>query len=112
MTLCQTQPIIESSTDLGFCCWNVGYKGFKEQLEAAGLSIFRNSWSNIHNFSKQKAASWRFIDESKVNLRAPSFLKQQLPDEVAVWSCILRAFLLQAMHPSSGCNCLPLCFVY
>jgi hypothetical protein len=84
MVLCRTQPVIESSTDLGFCCWNFGYKGLTEQLQEAELSPFHNFWSKIHSFTRHKTASWRFIEESKMNLQSPNFCKQQLPDEVAV----------------------------
>lgn len=81
MLLCRTPPIIESSTGLRFCCWNVGYAGLAAQLEAAGLSPFHNFWGHVHDFSRQEA-SWHFVDEAELDLRGEGFCKQRLPDDV------------------------------
>lgn len=48
---CTTQPIIESSTGMKFGCFQYYYPELALQLKDAGLSIFNNTWSNIHDFT-------------------------------------------------------------
>ncbi|KAK6169351.1 hypothetical protein SNE40_020422 [Patella caerulea] len=48
---CGTQPIIESSTGMKFGCLQYNYPELKDQFKAAGLSIYNNNWSNIHDFT-------------------------------------------------------------
>lgn len=48
---CTTQPIIESSTGMKFGCFQYYYPELASQFKDAGLSIFNNTWSNIHDFT-------------------------------------------------------------
>uniref|UniRef100_A0A4W3K5M8 Protein XRP2 n=1 Tax=Callorhinchus milii TaxID=7868 RepID=A0A4W3K5M8_CALMI len=48
---CATQPIIESSTGMRFGCFRYYYPELAFQFKDAGLSIFNNNWSNIHDFT-------------------------------------------------------------
>ncbi|XP_073397553.1 protein XRP2 [Dendrobates tinctorius] len=48
---CSTQPIIESSTGMKFGCFQFYYPELGAQFKDAGLSIFNNTWSNIHDFT-------------------------------------------------------------
>ncbi|KAM4796768.1 protein XRP2 [Rhinophrynus dorsalis] len=48
---CTTQPIIESSTGMKFGCFQYYYPELASQFKEAGLSIFNNTWSNIHDFT-------------------------------------------------------------
>lgn len=48
---CTTQPIIESSTGMKFGCFQFYYPELAAQFKEAGLSIFNNTWSNIHDFT-------------------------------------------------------------
>ncbi|CAH2223410.1 XRP2 [Pelobates cultripes] len=48
---CATQPIIESSTGIKFGCFQYYYPELASQFKDAGLSIFNNTWSNIHDFT-------------------------------------------------------------
>ncbi|XP_078078575.1 protein XRP2 [Mustelus asterias] len=48
---CATQPIIESSTGMKFGCFQYYYPELGYQFKDAGLSIFNNNWSNIHDFT-------------------------------------------------------------
>uniref|UniRef100_A0A287BR43 Protein XRP2 n=1 Tax=Sus scrofa TaxID=9823 RepID=A0A287BR43_PIG len=48
---CATQPIIESSTHIKFGCFQWYYPELAFQFKDAGLSIFNNTWSNIHDFT-------------------------------------------------------------
>ncbi|XP_059161923.1 protein XRP2-like [Physella acuta] len=49
--LCGTQPIIESSSRMKFACFMFYYTQLESQFKSAGLSIFNNNWSNIHDFT-------------------------------------------------------------
>lgn len=48
---CVTQPIIEATTSIRFGCFQYHYGQLADQFKAAGLSIFNNNWSNIHDFT-------------------------------------------------------------
>ena len=48
---CNTQPIIESSTSMRFACFQYNYPELEGQFDSAGLSIFNNNWSSIHDFT-------------------------------------------------------------
>lgn len=84
MLHCRTQPIIESSTNLGFCCWRADYANLAGQMDKAGLSIFHNFWSAVYNFSPKQQSSWRFVDESSFHFGKGGILKHHLPQEVQV----------------------------
>ena len=51
---CQTLPIIESTSNIHFACFQAGYFQLLGQFTAAGLSIYNNSWYKIHDFSPSK----------------------------------------------------------
>lgn len=48
---CATQPIIESSTGMKFTCFQYHYLHLEEQFRSAGLSVYNNNWSDIHDFT-------------------------------------------------------------
>lgn len=48
---CTTQPIIEASTGMKFGCFQYHYPELEEQFQKAGLSVYNNNWSNIHDFT-------------------------------------------------------------
>ncbi|ESO97525.1 hypothetical protein LOTGIDRAFT_103457 [Lottia gigantea] len=48
---CATQPIIESSTGVKVGCFQYYYPELEGQFKSAGLSIYNNNWSNIHDFT-------------------------------------------------------------
>ncbi|XP_052797927.1 protein XRP2-like isoform X1 [Mya arenaria] len=49
---CTTQPIIESSSGVRLACYTYFYPELPGQFKAAGLSVFNNNWSNIHDFTQ------------------------------------------------------------
>ncbi|XP_005105257.1 protein XRP2 isoform X2 [Aplysia californica] len=49
--LCGTQPIIESSSRMKFACYRYAYEQLDSQFKKAGLSVYNNNWSNIHDFT-------------------------------------------------------------
>ena len=46
-----TRPIIETSTNMRFGCWDFSYPGLEAQMDAAGISPYQNFWSHIFNFN-------------------------------------------------------------
>ncbi|CAL1547400.1 unnamed protein product, partial [Lymnaea stagnalis] len=49
--LCCTQPIIESSSRMKFTCFRYYYSQLESHFKSAGLSVYNNNWSNIHDFT-------------------------------------------------------------
>ncbi|XP_039600659.1 protein XRP2 [Polypterus senegalus] len=61
---CATQPIIESSTGMKFGCFQYYYPELGFQFKDAGLSIFNNNWSNIHDFTPVSGeTNWSLLPE-------------------------------------------------
>ena len=64
--LCSTRPVIESSKDMAFGCFDCDYAGLASQLKKARLPIFCNYWSSIYDFTPPPSGSqqnWHFLDE-------------------------------------------------
>lgn len=79
---CRTKPIIESSSNVQFCCWQIGWWGLQQQMHSADLSPFLNFWSDVHDFSAGSTTNWKFADEH--TMRWPGRLHHQAPKVVAV----------------------------
>ncbi|CAB4006920.1 XRP2, partial [Paramuricea clavata] len=61
---CNTQPIIESSTGMKFACFQYNYPELEGQFDAAGLSVYNNNWSNIHDFTPAAdVETWSLLPE-------------------------------------------------
>ncbi|XP_074069797.1 protein XRP2 isoform X1 [Macrotis lagotis] len=61
---CATQPIIESSSNIKFGCFQFYYPELAFQFKDAGLSIFNNTWSNIHDFTPVSGENnWSLLPE-------------------------------------------------
>ncbi|XP_040488496.1 protein XRP2 isoform X2 [Ursus maritimus] len=64
---CATQPIIESSTNIKFGCFQWYYPELAFQFKDAGLSIFNNTWSNVHDFTPVSGElNWSLLPEDAV----------------------------------------------
>lgn len=63
--LCESQPIIESSSKMRLGCFRFFYPELESQFKASGLSIFNNNWSNIHDFTPvpDEAPNFSFLPE-------------------------------------------------
>ncbi|KAM4818781.1 protein XRP2 isoform 1-T2 [Thomomys bottae] len=62
---CATQPIIESSTNIKFGCFQWYYPELAFQFKDAGLSIFNNTWSNVHDFTPVAGElNWSLLPEN------------------------------------------------
>jgi hypothetical protein len=58
---CQTQPSIETSSELKFACLQTSYPQMKEQFKAAKLSPWNNEWFNIHDFNSASGRHFSFL---------------------------------------------------
>lgn len=66
---CATQPIIESSTGMKFGCFQYYYPDLAFHFKDAGLSIFNNNWSNIHDFTPVSGENnWGLLPEDSAVL--------------------------------------------
>ncbi|KAK7098375.1 protein XRP2-like [Littorina saxatilis] len=64
-SLCESQPIIESSSKMRFACFKFFYPELEGQFKASGLSVFNNNWSNLHDFTPvpDEAPNFSFLPE-------------------------------------------------
>nr|XP_046148105.1 protein XRP2 isoform X1 [Oncorhynchus gorbuscha] len=66
---CATQPIIEASTGMKFGCFQYYYPELAFHFKDAGLSIFNNNWSNVHDFTPVSGeTNWSLLPEDTVVL--------------------------------------------
>ena len=49
----QSQPVIESSDNLRFGCFQFYYPELAQQFRDAGLSVWKNNWSDLYDFTKK-----------------------------------------------------------
>ncbi|KAJ3598838.1 hypothetical protein NHX12_032802 [Muraenolepis orangiensis] len=62
---CATQPIIESSTGMRFGCFRYYYPELAFHFKDAGLSVFNNNWSNVHDFTPVSGENnWGLLTEA------------------------------------------------
>ncbi|KAI9178705.1 Protein Xrp2 [Blastocladiella emersonii ATCC 22665] len=52
-----TPPIIETSRDIEFRCFQGWYPGLEDQFAAANLSVFDNHWFKVYDFSPPPATA-------------------------------------------------------
>ncbi|XP_051930254.1 protein XRP2 [Hippocampus zosterae] len=68
---CATQPIIESSTGVKMGCFQYYYPELAFHFKDAGLSIFNNNWSNVHDFTPVAGeTNWSLLPESAAVLES------------------------------------------
>ncbi|KAL0482735.1 hypothetical protein AKO1_014280 [Acrasis kona] len=82
----QGRPVIESSTNVRFGCFDVFYVGLSEQFKNAQLSIFNNKWNVVHDFTPAEggALNYSYIHGAKsfdhlkpLHKVAPEFISEQ-----------------------------------
>lgn len=64
MLYCGTQPVIESSSQLRFGCFQYSYFNLREQFQQSNLSVWTNEWCYIHDFTPSGSQHWDFLDEN------------------------------------------------
>ncbi|XP_032232280.1 protein XRP2 [Nematostella vectensis] len=63
--LCDSQPIIESSSGMKFGCFQYYYPELEGQFEKASLSVYNNNWSNIYDFTPAAGeTTWSLLPEN------------------------------------------------
>ncbi|XP_056271251.1 protein XRP2-like isoform X2 [Pseudoliparis swirei] len=61
---CATQPVIESSAGVKFGCFQYFYPELAFHFKDAGLSVFNNNWSNVHDFTPVAGENnWSLLPE-------------------------------------------------
>jgi Tubulin binding cofactor C len=84
MLHCGTVPIIESSSNLGFCCLNVAVDGLQQRMDRAKLSVFHNYWSEVWDFTPGESPNWSIISSGSMDVQRLQFFNQAVPDEIQV----------------------------
>ena len=75
---CSTRPVIESSKNMGFGCFDCDYKGLSHQLKSGHLSKFCNYWSSIYDFTPPSGGkNWYFLEDTLQDLMKEEFKKLQ-----------------------------------
>eukprot|EP00929_Paragymnodinium_shiwhaense_P103738 TRINITY_DN6743_c0_g1_i2.p1 TRINITY_DN6743_c0_g1~~TRINITY_DN6743_c0_g1_i2.p1 ORF type:complete len:325 (-),score=67.71 TRINITY_DN6743_c0_g1_i2:186-1160(-) len=81
---CGTEPIIETSLNMQFACFDFFYFSLREQLSKAGLRLWNNKWSQIYDFNKNPdKPNWSLLpQEQAVGLvdvdKCPSISKEEV----------------------------------
>lgn len=74
-----TRPIIETSSNMRFGCWDFHYDGLKEQMASAGISVYQNFWSHIYNFNPD-SATWSLMPPDATSIAALEPLPEAFPE--------------------------------
>lgn len=65
--MCTTEPIIESSSNMQFACFDFRYFSLRSQLHKAGLAVWNNKWWQIYDFNKNPVkANWSRLPQEEV----------------------------------------------
>ncbi len=61
---CDTQPIVEATTQIKFACLQYSYALLRAHFKSSGLSPFNNLWWNIHDFTPVEGEkNWSLLGE-------------------------------------------------
>jgi protein XRP2 len=62
-----TEPVIETSSQMKFACFDFFYFGLKAHFDQVNLNIFNNKWWQIHDFNKNEAnPNWSLLPQDQV----------------------------------------------
>mmetsp|Transcript_82307 Transcript_82307/g.145927 ORF Transcript_82307/g.145927 Transcript_82307/m.145927 type:complete len:354 (+) Transcript_82307:94-1155(+) len=84
--LSTTEPIIETSTNMQFACFDFFYFSLREQFKKAGLPVVNNKWWQIHDFNKNDGnPNWSLLPQEEVpNLLRTSACTSITAEELAM----------------------------
>ncbi|XP_069133734.1 protein XRP2-like isoform X1 [Argopecten irradians] len=107
---CSSQPIIEDTSGVKFGCFTYSYPELEDQFKAAGMSLFNNNWSKIHDFSNDPSEKhYTYIpEETKVEDVLPISLAEQfsaMDVDTSVDKSVVPVTLGQRRKPSDE-SCL------
>mmetsp|Transcript_45545 Transcript_45545/g.118014 ORF Transcript_45545/g.118014 Transcript_45545/m.118014 type:complete len:332 (-) Transcript_45545:347-1342(-) len=60
LMLCSTRPIVESSTNMRFGCYDLPYRGLHGHLKSVQMNFLQNHWSHIYDFTP-KDGNWSYL---------------------------------------------------
>ncbi|CAJ1375891.1 unnamed protein product [Effrenium voratum] len=87
---CGTEPIIESSQNMQFACFDFNYFSLRGQMTRAGLKPWNNKWWMVYDFNKNEdKPNWSLLDQAEasrlLNLeKCPSIAQEELENEGVV----------------------------
>jgi protein XRP2 len=88
--LCTTEPIIETSTQMQFACFEFNYFSLRAQLSEAQLNVWNNKWWMVYDFNKNsEKPNWNLLPKEEVQTllrpdRCTSLAEEELNQERAV----------------------------
>jgi len=66
--LCTTEPVIETSTNMQFACFDFNYFSLRQQLEKADLKLWNNKWWQVHDFNKNvDRPNWSLLPQQEAS---------------------------------------------
>jgi len=82
---CMTEPIIETSSNMQFACFDFSYFSLRQQIARAGLRLWNNKWWMIYDFNKNAdRPNWSLFsqEEAKQLLRPGACAGSISPEEL------------------------------
>ncbi|CAE7526954.1 Rp2 [Symbiodinium sp. CCMP2456] len=82
---CGTEPIIESSQNMQFACFDFNYFSLRGQMARAGLKPWNNKWWMVYDFNKNEdKPNWGLLnqDEASSLLRLEACAAVVTPEEL------------------------------
>eukprot|EP00747_Dinoflagellata_sp_TGD_P164313 gnl/TRDRNA2_/TRDRNA2_184087_c0_seq1.p1 gnl/TRDRNA2_/TRDRNA2_184087_c0~~gnl/TRDRNA2_/TRDRNA2_184087_c0_seq1.p1 ORF type:complete len:347 (-),score=72.65 gnl/TRDRNA2_/TRDRNA2_184087_c0_seq1:158-1198(-) len=65
--LSTTEPIIETSLNMQFACFDFFYFSLRQHLSRAGLKVWNNKWWQVHDFNKNADnPNWTLLPQEQV----------------------------------------------
>ncbi|XP_060861706.1 protein XRP2-like isoform X1 [Metopolophium dirhodum] len=60
---CSTQPVIESSRELQFSCYQFYYNQLADQFVKADLNVWNNNWRTVYDYTWNEGDNWVVNEE-------------------------------------------------
>jgi len=66
--LSTTEPVVETSSNMQFACFDFTYFSLAKQLQAAGLTVWNNKWSMVYDFNKNPdRPNWSLLPQEQAS---------------------------------------------
>lgn len=86
-----TEPIIETSKNMQFACFDFSYFSLRAQFASAGLKLWNNKWWMVYDFNKNaEKPNWSLLPQEEVPhlLRTNACANSIAPDELLIGSVV------------------------
>ncbi|XP_025422707.1 protein XRP2-like [Sipha flava] len=70
---CSTQPVIESSRELQFSCYQLYYNQLADQFNKANLNVWNNHWRTVYDYTWNEGDNWT-VNKDPIAIELPSEL--------------------------------------